>query len=102
MKKIEYRERALKILPWGCPKYGRDFPGKNLRELTVHHKDHNYMNNPSDSSNWELLCIYCHDEAHERLKTADAYAGRDTGDDPIGPTGHRPFANLAELLKQKK
>ena len=37
-----------------------DFPGENLRELTVHHKDHNHNNNPADSSNWELLCIYCH------------------------------------------
>jgi len=35
---------------------------KNLRELTVHHKDHDHHNNPSDGSNRELLCLYCHDE----------------------------------------
>jgi hypothetical protein len=26
---------------------GRNFTGKKLRELTVHHKDHNFMNNQS-------------------------------------------------------
>ncbi len=44
MKKVDYRNQALKILPWVCGKCGRDFSGKNLRELTVHHKDHNYKN----------------------------------------------------------
>ena len=52
MKKVDYRERALKIFPWVCASCGRDFNGKNLRELTVHHKDHNYKNNPPDGSNW--------------------------------------------------
>jgi hypothetical protein len=46
MKKTEYRNQALKILPWVCAKCGRDFSGKNLRELTVHHKDHDHDNNP--------------------------------------------------------
>ena len=48
MKKIEYREQALRILPWVCAKCGRDFSGKNLRQLTVHHKDHDYRNNPPE------------------------------------------------------
>ncbi len=53
-----YREKALKLYPWICGHCGREFEGKRLRELTVHHKDHNHNNNPSDGSNWELLCIY--------------------------------------------
>lgn len=67
MKKLDYRNQALKILPWVCAKCGRDFSGKKLRELTVHHKDHNYKNNPPDGSNWELLCLYCHDNEHSRF-----------------------------------
>ena len=56
-----YREQALKIYPSICARCGREFAGKKLRELTVHHKDHNHDNNPLDGSNWELLCLYCHD-----------------------------------------
>ena len=55
-----YRAKALKIHPWICARCGREFSGKRLRELTVHHKDHNHDNNPEDGSNWELLCLYCH------------------------------------------
>jgi hypothetical protein len=97
-----YRDRALKLFPHVCAHCRREFEGKRLRELTVHHKDHNHDNNPPDGSNWELLCIYCHDEAHERMKTADAYAGGGADDTNVAPSGHRPFADLADLLKQKK
>jgi hypothetical protein len=24
------------------------------------------MNNPPDGSNWENLCVYCHDDEHSR------------------------------------
>jgi hypothetical protein len=24
------------------------------------------MNNPPDGSNWENLCVYCHDDEHHR------------------------------------
>lgn len=65
-----YRERALAILPHICASCGREFSGRRLRELTVHHRDHDYKNNPADGSNWELLCLYCHDHEHE--KTIDA------------------------------
>jgi len=61
-----YRDRALKILPWICALCGREFEGKKLRELTVHHKDHDHNNNPPDGSNWELLCIYCHEHVHSQ------------------------------------
>jgi len=64
-----YRERALKIYPWIC---GRCARLANLRELTVHHRDHNHDNNPPDGSNWELLCVYCHDNEHARQIEAEA------------------------------
>lgn len=60
-----YREQALRLLPHVCARCGREFSGQGLRELTVHHKDSNHMNNPPDGSNWELLCLYCHDDEHQ-------------------------------------
>ena len=63
-----YRARALKLFPHVCGSCGREFSGAKLKELTVHHKDHNHQNNPPDGSNWELLCVYCHDHEHEKHK----------------------------------
>jgi 5-methylcytosine-specific restriction endonuclease McrA len=97
-----YRERALKMYPHICARCGREFSGKRLRELTVHHKDHNHDNNPGDGSNWELLCLYCHDNEHARQEVAEAYTETDPGDDSKKSTGlDSPFANLAEMLKEK-
>jgi 5-methylcytosine-specific restriction endonuclease McrA len=100
MKKIEYREQALKILPWVCAKCGRDFSGKKLRELTVHHKDHNYKNNPPDGSNWELLCIYCHDNEHSRVLDAEWLPDQDTDSEKKPTSTHTPFADLKKLLRK--
>jgi len=98
MKKIDYRNQALKILPWICAKCGREFSGKKLRELTVHHKDHNHDNNPPDGSNWELLCIYCHDNAHSRSLEAE-WLSTDDSDTEKRSTGlQTPFESLKELL----
>ena len=97
-----YRERALKIYPWICARCGREFSGKRLRELTVHHKDHNHDNNPPDGSNWELLCLYCHDNEHSRDSVADAYGEEIPGGDQAPSSTHRPFADLEALLKGKK
>ena len=96
-----YRERALKLFPWICGHCGREFSGKRLRELTVHHKDHNHDNNPPDGSNWELLCIYCHDNEHSRDQVADAYDHEvpDISSEKGG--GDTPFAGLADLMKGK-
>jgi hypothetical protein len=95
-----YREKALKLYPWICGHCGREFEGKRLRELTVHHKDHNHDNNPPDGSNWELLCIYCHDNEHSRGQVADAYD--DAPDTSIETEkGGNPFAGLGDLLKGK-
>lgn len=63
-----YRAKALKMFPHVCGSCSREFSGAKLKELTVHHKDHNHDNNPPDGSNWELLCVYCHDNEHEKHK----------------------------------
>jgi predicted amidophosphoribosyltransferase len=62
----EYRERSLKIHGLICVKCGREFDEKTRHLLTVHHKDGNHLNNPPDGSNWENLCVYCHDDEHTR------------------------------------
>jgi len=97
-----YRERALKMFPWVCARCGREFSGKKIRQLTVHHKDHNHDNNPPDGSNWELLCLYCHDNEHARDEVAEWYDASPSGDDNASGSGYRPFAGLEELLKDKR
>jgi 5-methylcytosine-specific restriction endonuclease McrA len=95
-----YREQAFKIYPWICGRCGREFTHANLRELTVHHRDHNHDNNPADGSNWELLCLYCHDNEHQRQLEA-AGSGGDIRDRRSNAT-YSPFANLKSLLAEKK
>ena len=97
-----YREQALKIYPWVCARCGRDFQGKKLRELTVHHKDHNHDNNPSDGSNWELLCLYCHDNEHSRYLAEEWYEQETPGGEEEPPATHKPFADLKTLLEDEK
>jgi hypothetical protein len=97
-----YRERAFKLFPKICGRCGREFSGKRLRELTVHHKDHNHNNNPPDGSNWELLCIYCHENEHARSQVADAYTTESISESPNDKFGHNPFAGLADLIKNQK
>ena len=96
-----YREQALKIYPWICGRCAREFTRANLRELTVHHRDHNHDNNPPDGSNWELLCLYCHDNEHRRFLEADANPGAHAGDE-LPPATHNPFAKLKDMLNDKK
>jgi len=102
LREVAYRERALKLFPWICGRCGREFSGRRLKELTVHHKDHNHENNPPDGSNWELLCIYCHDMEHQKYLEEgwDDEAGR--GSEKDRTSLHKPFAGLADLLKEKK
>ena len=95
-----YREQALKIYPWICARCGREFKSSNLRELTVHHRDHDHDNNPADGSNWELLCLYCHDNEHQRqLEASAGVAGKVA--EPLAAT-HSPFANLKAMLEKRK
>ncbi len=100
-RKKTYRERALKLYPWICAHCGREFEGKRLQELTVHHKDHNHDNNPPDGSNWELLCLYCHDNEHSRDQVADAYSDEPSNSSSEKGGTTNPFAGLDELLKGK-
>ena len=103
-----YRERALKLFPPVCGRCAREFEGKRLKELTVHHKDGNHDNNPPDGSNWEVLCMYCHDNEHQRevehdrMERALGKGHVDTKPVDTSPKlTHSPFANLAALLKDK-
>ena len=97
-----YREKALKLFPHVCGRCTREFEGKKLRELTVHHRDHNHDNNPPDGSNWELLCLYCHDHEHTR-GVQEQRSGGVPGDRQGGPSlAHSPFAALGDRLKRPK
>jgi HNH endonuclease len=76
-----YRERSLALHGWICAKCAREFDASTLYLLTVHHKDGNHRNNPPDGSNWENLCVYCHEDEHSRELLADYLAGRGRGDE---------------------
>lgn len=93
-----YREQALKLYPWICGRCSREFTRQNLSELTVHHRDHDHDNNPADGSNWELLCLYCHDNEHQRLLEA---TGAGEGQKQHAEATSNPFAGLADLLNKK-
>lgn len=97
-----YRERSLRIHPWVCASCGREFTNRNLHLLTVHHKDHNHDNNPPDGSNWENLCIYCHDHEHSKFLDYEAGGGGLEADNNKSSINHKPFARLADLLKPDK
>ncbi|PHR50734.1 YajD family HNH nuclease [Cycloclasticus sp.] len=93
-----YRAKALKMYPWICGRCAREFSQQTLHELTVHHRDHDHDNNPEDGSNWELLCVYCHDNEHSRQ--LDHQYGSLTEDKTKEELGQHPFAGLADLLKK--
>jgi 5-methylcytosine-specific restriction endonuclease McrA len=97
---LGYRERALKLYPWVCGRCGRDFTRENLRELTVHHRNHDHDFNPPDGSNWELLCVYCHDNEHSRYSDHTGIAAADA-EDKVAPATATPFAGLRGLLGKK-
>lgn len=62
----DYRRKSLDIHGWFCAKCGRDFDEGSLHVLTVHHRDGDHRNNPPDGSNWENLCVECHEDEHSR------------------------------------
>jgi predicted HNH restriction endonuclease len=93
-----YREQALKLFPWVCGRCATTFTHANLQLLEVHHKDSNHDNNPPDGSNWELLCTYCHENEHSKLKDS---MGRSDGSNSLQAATHNPFAALQGLLKDK-
>jgi len=95
-----YREQALKLYPWICGRCTREFDRMNLSELTVHHTDHNHDNNPTDGSNWELLCIYCHDEEHTKFENLVRYGS--TSATEVKAATYNPFADLKAKMEKKK
>ncbi|MHB1565279.1 MAG: YajD family HNH nuclease [Acidiferrobacter sp.] len=99
-----YREQSLRLHPHVCARCGRSFEAANLQELTVHHKDHNHDHNPADGSNWENLCVYCHDWEHQKyayaVKGVGAAYGLTTTAVPPEVT-HNPFATLKDVLAKK-
>ncbi len=94
-----YREQALKMYPWICGRCAREFTRANLRELTVHHRNHDHDFNPPDGSNWELLCVYCHDNEHSRQIDHAGGSALAAEARPAAATG-TPFAGLKALLKR--
>jgi len=96
----DYRAQALKLYPWVCGRCGREFTRENLQELTVHHRDHNHDNNPTSGSNWELLCLYCHDNEHARYLDPVAPGAAASGGKSGPVSMHNPFADLKSLLKK--
>lgn len=96
-----YREQALKMYPWICGRCAREFNRSNLRELTVHHKNHDHDYNPPDGSNWELLCLYCHDNEHQRYEEEMANHGIELVTDEKKEATYQPFADLKDLLTKK-
>ncbi len=101
---FDYRKASLGIHPHICARCGRDFDGKDLTQLTVHHRDGNHDNNPRDGSNWENLCIYCHEDEHARSvlsgQVAGNIAGLNSGKDKImGDKKDDGMVSLADKLK---
>lgn len=101
LREHDYRAKALKMYPWVCGRCAREFTRENVRELTVHHRDHDHDNNPEDGSNWELLCLYCHDNEHSRYEDHVRGAGYERTSQAKTAT-HRPFAALEDLIKKDK
>ena len=94
-----YRAQALKLFPWVCGRCGREFTHANLQLLEVHHKNSNHNDNPPDGSNWELLCTYCHENEHAKLKDL---AGRTEAATATPAATFNPFADLKAMLGSKK
>ncbi len=97
---LGYREQALKLYPWICGRCRREFTRATVHELTVHHRNHNHDDNPADGSNWELLCLFCHDNEHQReLEHQRSGAGPAKG---ATMATSNPFSGLKDLLAGRK
>ena len=99
LRHASYREQALALFPHVCARCRREFSGKALRELTVHHKDSDHTNNPRDGSNWELLCLYCHDDAHGAYEKTGPHGAAVVYEDEDPSPGFHAFGGLKDLFK---
>ena len=75
VRALDYRARSLALHGWICARCAREFDEANLHLLTVHHKDGNHENNPANGSNWENLCVECHEAEHTRGVLGDYLRG---------------------------
>lgn len=101
LREQSYRGQALKLYPWICGRCAREFTHTNLSELTVHHRDHNHDNNPPDGSNWELLCLYCHDNEHSKYEETRFGNAKTAFSNTATIASHNPFANLKDMMNKK-
>ncbi len=60
---------------WICAKCGREFDGKSAAadRPPQRRQPPQY---PPNCSNWENLCVYCHDDEHSRLILAEYLNGK--------------------------
>jgi predicted HNH restriction endonuclease len=106
----DYREKSLAINSLVCARCGREFAESQRQLLTVHHKDGNHHNNPADGSNWENLCVYCHEDVHSRGVLAeyldDNAHGRDVylvyDDSPVSVGSGLLADKLKKALQKNK
>jgi cytochrome c553 len=70
-----YRQKSIRLHGLICARCAREFDQSNAHLLTVHHRDGNHNNNAADGSNWENLCVYCHEDEHSRQRLADYLSG---------------------------
>lgn len=96
-----YRAQALKLFPWVCGGCARTFTHSNLQLLEVHHKNSNHDDNPPDGSNWELLCTYCHEHEHSKLKDMAGRTESGNSTSPA-PSTFNPFADLKAMMESRK
>ncbi|MBI5446652.1 MAG: HNH nuclease family protein [Deltaproteobacteria bacterium] len=99
----DYREKSLAIHGMVCGRCGREFDHTNRHLLTVHHRDGNHHNNPPDGSNWENLCVYCHDDVHSRSVLAeyvDGGAEKDRGRLVYSDEEAPASSSLGELMRK--
>lgn len=99
----DYRERALAIYGLICARCGREFDNAHRQLLTVHHKDGNHNNNPPDGSNWEPLCVYCHEDVHSREilgQYLEGTGGERDKESLVYKDGERGLGTLADKFKK--
>jgi len=105
----DYREKSLAIHGLVCARCGREFDQSGRHLLTVHHKDGNHNYNPPDGSNWENLCVYCHEDVHSREVLAEYLGGEAHGkevslvyNDAQGTVGSGLLAEKLKTALKKK
>ena len=104
--KNDYREQSLKIHGLICARCTREFDESTRHLLTVHHKDGNHENNPPDGSNWENLCVFCHEDAHSRsllgeyLKGGGSRENEKKGAVVAGAVRKEGFGSLGDKLRE--